>query len=340
MIDAVLDQLRDIVQEDVGKRGLRTNPVCNLVTSTADDFKDTCRNLARHISPGIAIVTGFLIPTADPPAGETDGPLGAVFLARALSALRFRIALVSDAFCIPALKAGVAACGLQGRVAVVPLPAYEEAQRTTPDGYYRGFLRSVAGLSLRHLLAIERVGPSHTRESLAVQPANCKSSDAFDAEVPKANRDRCHTMRGIDITEQMSPAHWLFEAARRDRFVSTIGIGDGGNEIGMGRIPWDIIRRNIPRGALVACRVPTDQLIVAGVSNWGAYALAAGVHALRGLTPPSELFNPAVERQILEAMVEKGGLVDGVQAKPSVTVDGLTWEQYADVLPRLRAALR
>ncbi len=40
-------------------------------------------------------------------------------------------------------------------------------------------------------------------------------------------------MRGIDITESTSPAHWLFEDDGRP---TTIGIGDGGNEIGMGKI--------------------------------------------------------------------------------------------------------
>ena len=39
-------------------------------------------------------------------------------------------------------------------------------------------------------------------------------------------------------------------------------------------------------GDLIHCRVPTDHLIVAGVSNWGAYALAAGIYVLRGVKPP------------------------------------------------------
>ena len=58
-------------------------------------------------------------------------------------------------------------------------------------------------------------------------------------------------MRGRDVTAYMSPAHLLFvpevKAWRPD--VKTIGIGDGGNEIGMGKIPWDVIRRNIPAAA-------------------------------------------------------------------------------------------
>ena len=50
----------------------------------------------------------------------------------------------------------------------------------------------------------------------------------------------------------------------------------------MGKMSWDVIRRNIPNGGLVACRVPADQLIVCGVSNWGAYGLAAGVRGCCG----------------------------------------------------------
>ena len=56
-----------------------------------------------------------------------------------------------------------------------------------------------------------------------------------------------------DITDLVSPAHYLFEAVTEHLLaVRTIGIGDGGNEIGMGKIPWSVIRRNIPRGGLIA----------------------------------------------------------------------------------------
>ena len=67
----------------------------------------------------------------------------------------------------------------------------------------------------------------------------------------------------------------------------------------MGKIPWEVIRRNIPGGGLVACRVPTDHLIVCGVSNWGAYGLAAGrsAAARRGRRPGP--VRSAAERELL-----------------------------------------
>ncbi|HEY1377287.1 MAG TPA: glutamate cyclase domain-containing protein, partial [Gemmataceae bacterium] len=112
---------------------------------------------------------------------------------------------------------------------------------------------------------------------------------------------------------------------------TTIGIGDGGNEIGMGKVPWETIRRNVPQGGVVACRVATDHLIVAGVSNWGAYALATGVRLLKRAAADPDLYDAARERELLRVMVEAGPLVDGVTGERTVTVDGLTFERYAKV---------
>ncbi len=315
MSDA-LTAIRDLIQQDVGNRGLRTDPEANLITACPDDFAAACRSIAAAPQAVVAVVTGFFIPHATPPCGETDGPLGALFLARALAPLGVHVALVTDAFCYRALRAGVAACGMKDLVHVGALPAPDGPWPTFPqDGW--PLLMKLLGLT--HLIALERVGPSHTLES-----------------IPEEHRDRCHTMRGRDITADMYPAHLLFEAARAHApGVVTVGIGDGGNEIGMGKIPWDVIRRNIPGGGLVACRVPTDHLLVCGVSNWGAYGLAAGVRLLRGTAPDSELFDTERERALLEVMVKEGPLVDGVTGQQTATVDGLEFERYAEPLRRL-----
>jgi hypothetical protein len=49
----------------------------------------------------------------------------------------------------------------------------------------------------------------------------------------------------------------------------SVGIGDGGNEVGMGKILDTILQSSIPNASSIACIVPTDHLIVASVSNWG-----------------------------------------------------------------------
>jgi D-glutamate cyclase len=332
---AALEAIRDIVQEDVGQRGLRTDPVDNLITRTSDDFIAACRSVAVHPAPALAIVTGFFIPHGQPPAAETDGPLGAVFVARGLVPLGIKVVLAADEFVVPALQAGLAQCGLRKVVPVVTLPSVEQAGELSVFDYWQVFTDRAGPIT--HLVALERAGPSHTPSSVRAQP---ESTDAiveqFLAEAPAEHHERYHTMRGRDVTSTLSPAHRLFEiAARSTTEVTTIGIGDGGNEIGMGKIPWEVIRRNIPGGGMVACRVPADYLIVAGVSNWGAYGLTAGVRLLRGATADRDLFDLERERQLLQWMVERGPLVDGVTGQQSATVDGLDFDRYAEPLGQL-----
>jgi hypothetical protein len=339
--EPVLRTMQALIQEDVGNRGLRTDPAANLITACPRDFDAACRSLIEAPVATIGIVTGFYIPHAEPPCGETDGPLGALFLARALVPLGAKVFLATDAFCTAALQAGLAACGLADAVPLIALASAEQSGMLSPRDYTARFLAEVlerVGV-LTHLVALERAGPSHTPASLRSQAGSTTTDlELFLSEVPSLHYDRYHTMKGRDITTHMSPAHWLFEEAPKALPIKTIGIGDGGNEIGMGKIPWEIIRRNISRGGLVACRVPTDYLIVCGVSNWGAYGLAAGARWLRGIKPDPELFNSARERDLLRVMVEEGPLVDGVSGQRSITVDGLSFERYAEPLKRCHCA--
>ncbi len=333
---SVLARIRALIQQDPGQRGLAAIPGDNLLTARSKDFALACRSLATKKQPVVAIVTGFYIPTATPPAGETDGPPGALFLARALVPLGFRVALVTDAFCMDALRAGLAACRL---TRAVPLIELEPAgPSVTAQKYWQDFAGKVPGVT--HLIALERVGPTHTAESFVQQAHNTRAdAELFLREVPHATQGRCHTMRGRDITEKMRPAHLLFEGVQGVKRPRTIGIGDGGNEIGMGSIPWRVIRANIPGGGLIACRTAVDQLIVCGVSNWGGYGLAAGVLQLRGVKPPPRLFDAERERELLKIMVEAGPLVDGVLGRPEVSVDGLTFERHAELLNQIAALL-
>lgn len=337
MNDPRLDTLRDLIQEDIGNRGLRTDPASNLVTACLDDLRAACASLAEAENPAVAILTGFYIPHADPPCAETDGPLGAIFLARALVPLGFKVLLATDAFCYHSLEVGLAACGLRKLVPIVALPTAEEALTLTPEAYWQLFVERAGRLT--HLIALERVGPSHTEESVRAQPGSTPDLVThFLREVSAEHFDRYHTMRGRDITAEMSPAHRLIEyASRQTPRLATIGIGDGGNEIGMGKIAWEVIQRNIPGGGAVACRVATDHLIVCGVSNWGAYALAAGVRLLKDQPLEAEFFDRNREEELLQLMVSKGPLVDGVTGEATVSVDGLSFERYVEPLQRMKS---
>ncbi|HVK07685.1 MAG TPA: glutamate cyclase domain-containing protein [Gemmataceae bacterium] len=295
--DDLLRTLRDLVQVDVGNRGLARDPADNLLTACPDDFANACRSIADHPGPRVGIVTGFMIPSVEPPTGETDGPLGALFLDRAFAAIGVPTVLITDRSAMDALADGLVAHGSRS-VLVEVTAGLDPAAVLHETG------------PLTHLIAVERSGPSRAT-------------------------GRNHTMRGRDITDLTAPTHLLFEG---DHEYVTIGIGDGGNEIGMGKVPYETVRKNVPNGEQVACRVATDHLIVAGISNWGAYALAAGVLALRGQGLPG-LFDPAAERRLLERIVTAGPLVDGVRGERSATVDGLDWDEYARPLGQIRTAL-
>lgn len=329
---APLDSIQTIVQEDVGVRGLRSDPGDNLISACPNDFRDCARALAGRETGNIGILTGFYIPYAEPPAGETDGPLGAVFLARALIPLGYRIVIYGDGFCVRALEAGLKAAGLSSNVRIVELPA------TLTPGEASTLVRSDG---LTHLISLERVGPSHTAESIRAQAGvDSEILQEFLDEVSEPQRNRLYSMRGVDITNLMSPGHLLIEAAIAvEPRILTIGIGDGGNEIGMGKIPWRVIRKNIARGGLIACRVPTTYLIVSGISNWGAYGLGIAANVLRGHMKLADLLAESTEEAILRAMVERGPLVDGVLGKQAISVDGLPFDRYIAPFKSFRLVL-
>ena len=126
-------------------------------------------------------------------------------------------------------------------------------------------------------------------------------------------------------------AHLLFdelegEGSRKETRIHTSGIGDGGNEIGMGKVPWDTIRRNIPNGGLIACRVPADHLIVAGVSNRKLYALAGGVLAACAAKKGPQAFSiPTASREAsyCGSWSSKGRWWTAFSGRATAIVDGL-----------------
>lgn len=85
-------------------------------------------------------------------------------------------------------------------------------------------------------------------------------------------------VRNCSISSHVAPVDRLFELAYGK--IPTIGIGDRGNEIGMGNMA-DIIRT---KTYLVPSRVKTDVLVIATVSNWGAFGMAAYLEKLTGIT--------------------------------------------------------
>ena len=305
--DEKLAAILAAVQTDPGNRGLG-----ELFAACPADFAAACRSIADHPEPAVDVFTGFPVPTPTGFALETDGPPGAVFLAAALLPLGIPVAISAERAARSALSAGLRAAKRPAHKLTAwdpdPDPGGERSERMVSAApLVRGPARTRT-----HYVALERPGP--------------------------AADGRFLTAGGTDITAHVAPIEGMFGPSPFRR-VRTIGIGDGGNEIGMGKLPHALVARNVPNGDSIHGTVATDFLLVAGVSNWGAYALAAGVYAVRGVVPPADQFDPDRERAVLESMVRDGGLVDGLSGRPTATVDGLGWDVLAGPLVRLREIL-
>ncbi len=131
-------------------------------------------------------------------------------------------------------------------------------------------------------------------------------------------------MRLRDISEFTAKIDYLFNGS-----CKTIGIGDGGNEIGMGNLA-DFI----PQFQTLTPEPPVakvDKLIIASVSNWGAYGLIAALSLLvnKNLLPEIEW-----EKDFIRELVGRGA-VDGTNGDNKPTVDGFDLEQNARTLTEL-----
>lgn len=322
MSSELISHFDSLIRRDPARRGLisseeRFGPLC------PDHLHAAATHLAGR-ARCVAIVTGFYIPRGEPPAAETDGPLGSLVLASALSQVGVRTIVITDSICGPALHAAAAA---------LDFPQTEIWECPVGSGdWCTQFWKTQVGQDLTHLIALERVGPSHTMESLARQERTGNVPEAaFLAAVPQDSWDHCHNMRGEIIDAHTAPLHQLFEYGRLHRpTVKQIGIGDGGNEIGMGCIPWEeLVRRlNGEHSARIPCRIATDWNIVAGTSNWGGYALAAATLLLRGQIETLRPFTFEQQESVLKHMVQHGPAVDGVTRRREPTVDGLPFLTY------------
>ena len=134
-------------------------------------------------------------------------------------------------------------------------------------------------------------------------------------------------MRNISIDEHTAEIDLFF--LNYYKKIPTIGIGDGGNEIGMGNLE-NIIKNNLE---LIPCKIKVDKLIISSVSNWGGYGLAA---YLCLLTKNKEFFESVEEtvKNYIKYIVSIGS-VDGVTHDNKEKVDGNDIEIELDIIRSL-----
>ncbi|SVC12561.1 uncharacterized protein METZ01_LOCUS265415, partial [marine metagenome] len=120
-------------------------------------------------------------------------------------------------------------------------------------------------------------------------------------------------MRYVDISPNTARLDYLF-----DSDVPSVGIGDGGNEIGMGNLA-EVIPTidSLPDYPAVN---QVDRLVIASVSNWGGYGLVAALSRIFGKN-----LLPSVESEtaMLHGMIESG-VVDGTTGDAVPTVDNFS----------------
>lgn len=133
-------------------------------------------------------------------------------------------------------------------------------------------------------------------------------------------------MRGISIGAYTAPIDEMFSIYQG--IIPTIGVGDGGNEIGMGKIAGAISRKL----SLEPCVISTDILVVATVSNWGAYGIVTSLSRLSGqkLLPAFSWIEEYIGKTV------QIGSVDGVTHEKECTVDGKSMATEREIVAALK----
>ena len=246
---------------------------------------------------GVVILTGFPVRLGlHNFTGETDGPLGAANLAYAFESIGVPVWLLTDEEAYWVVNAAVTRRGCKCRPLM--LPKYEA------DEFIAAQLDAIKP---SHVLTIERPG--------------------------KARDGHYHNMRGGIIDAMFVDASSIIEAAR-ERGITTISIGDGGNEIGMGALA-ETIEKYVPHGEAICAREVADIALISGVSNWWGWGVSALLSRMYGI---NLLPSDDMERGMLPENVLAGS-VDGCTKKPEETVDNLPMEVHLGVLSNVRSAM-
>lgn len=304
------------VQIDPGKRGI------SVFTPLPGELLRAAQSLFRlkGTSNNAAIITGFPCVLESNPPTETDGPLGAVAIARAFLAATAAhpdddeadvpsLFVLTDHCNEDVLRAALDGAGI-GNDSRLKFQSFPPKSQWTDQESEK--LREIS-VQITTSVAIERAGPGQDGGS--------------------------YTMGGHDMSDILAPLHELMEPQEpiNDLPFESVGIGDGGNEVGMGKVWSEIQESTVPFCEKVACVVPADHLIVCGVSNWGGNALAAAMTVLHAEDhhAPAECWDKGMPTEtddiaILDAMVGAGAR-DGCSRLLEATVDGLPFEDSLNV---------
>ncbi|NWU00776.1 GLUCM protein, partial [Urocynchramus pylzowi] len=298
--------LETLIGIDPGERGIRH-------LQRPGELLGAC--LAMSHAGSVLVTTGFPTHVSHQPPEENDGPPGALAMAAMLQALEKQVAIVTDQRAME-LNKKIIEEAVQLGILKKPIPLLSY-QRESANSALMFLCENGNPERPRfdHLVAIERAG--------------------------MAADGNYYNARKVNIKHLVDPIDELFLAAQTIPGITTTGVGDGGNELGMGKVK-DAVKKHIKNGDVIACDVEADFTVVAGVSNWGGYAIACALHVLRCCelherylrravgsprAPGPRLWLPALpsvpkEEKLLKALVQLG-VRSGRTASLEMEVDGL-----------------
>lgn len=322
LIGNACDAIERILTADVSNRGIIGSlyPLARSAAGGPPIFK--AANLLRDSSNSgdtVFIVSGTCLYPSVLNLAESDGPSGAVVLARALYlGLGVIPILVGELRMQKPFRALLTAAGFK----VTDLRSAREAAKMKEE------LRMVA--SVLPLSVGDKEIPKVAEETISrFRPASVISIERFGMN-PKGVY---HNSRGMAVSEGHTKMDYLFDVAKK-MSIPTVGVGDFGNEIGMG-----VIRDKLkgvlkygekclcPCGGGVVSSTSTDVLVTTTVSNWASYGISAALAMI--LDKPTLVHSGFLETQLLECGA-RVGLINGPPShNPPYEVDNLPFHIHA-----------
>lgn len=268
--------------------------------------------------------------------GETDGPAGVVSLARAVHVgLGAHPVYIGDAKHLGPVEA----CGRAAGLLVLDRAAIEVSKARN------------ASLSIAFPL-----GPDGAQELSEELLESYKPTAVIAVEKQSPNGlGVFHSSRGYRIPADSQAHVFRINDEARRRGIFTIGIGDGGNEIGYGVIHDEynaIFQRIFNESCACGCGggqatvTASDVLVTACTSNWGAYGVSAMLAHLLG--NKLALQDVETERRMQEAQALAGAVdvlhgtlpyVDGTTLLAQLSIVALLHEIIANAAAKPGATI-
>lgn len=315
----MFDVIDSIMNLDIGHRGIAHLYEPARARSGGGSLSKAAAEVFMELQPGdtVFLLTGSLTRAwVSPAIGENDGPMGTGTLAGALSRA-FR--------CVPMIFTDEylqEKTGAMARMAGPNVVTYEQAAEAAANPRYTcvsvmgtcSTEDAVAERQCREL--VERYRP---KVVISIERAGQRADGTY------------RNMIGQDFSVGRSRLDYLITAAH-SRHIPTIGVGDGGNEIGMGALAGEVAK-HIHLGDKICPVSATDILLPCGVSNWGCYAIQAALAMLTGNIALAH--TPALEERLIHASAFIG-LVDGTTGTLEDKVDGMPADVHKGIVALMR----